>query len=97
MRSLKTIKMAYSICADSLGNKPMSVYTTHDFDLRVQRSALEKVVRQYDDYARNIDSVREWCAEYAIKKDRASHIIADVWCWVLGDKLRLPVAMVKSR
>ncbi|MBO5662523.1 MAG: hypothetical protein J6S12_01525 [Alphaproteobacteria bacterium] len=97
MRSLKTIEMAYSICADSLGNKPMSVYTVHDFDLRAQRSALEKIVRQYNDYEANKDSVREWCTEYAAKQDRVSQVIAGVWRWALGDAPRLPVAMVKSR
>lgn len=97
MRSLKTIEMAYSICADSLGNKPMSVYTAHDFDLRVQRSALEKIVRQYNDYEANKDSVREWCIEYSAKQDRVSQVIAGVWRWALGDAPRLPVAMVKSR
>lgn len=30
MRSLKTIEMAYSICADSLGNKSIYVYTDKD-------------------------------------------------------------------
>lgn len=97
MRSLKTIEMAYFICADSLGNKPMYVYTEHDFDLRVQRSVLEKVVRQYDEYAANKDAVRVWCAEYSAKHDRVSQVIADTWRWALGDVSRLPVAMVKSR
>lgn len=69
MRSLKTIEMAYSICAESLGTKPISVYTAHDFDLRCQRSVLEKVVSQYSEYVENVDPVRAWCVEYAAKKD----------------------------
>ena len=44
MRSLKTIEMACSRCADALGDGPLSGYTAHDFDLRTQRSVLEKVV-----------------------------------------------------
>ena len=97
MRSLKTIEMAYSICVDSLGNKPMSVYTAHDFDLRTQRSVLEKIVCQYNDYEANKDSVRVWCAEYEAKNDRVSRVIAGVWRWALGDEMRLPIKMEKSR
>ena len=96
MRSLKTIEMAYAVCADSLGGKPLSAYTAYDFDLRVQRSVLEKVVRQYADYSANKDLVRDWCVDYAAKKDRVSNIIAETWRWVLGDVSRLPVA-IKSR
>lgn len=97
MRSLKTIEMAYSVCADSLGDKPLSVYTAHDFDLRTQRSVLEKVVGQYSDYVANADLVRDWCAEYATKKDRVSHIIADTWRWCLADNKELPVKIQKQR
>lgn len=96
MRSLKTIEMAYSVCADSLGGKPLSAYTAYDFDLRVQRSVLEKVVRDYPDYVASADSVRDWCVDYAAKKDRVSNIIAETWRWALGDAPRLPVA-IKSR
>ncbi len=97
MRSLKVIEMAYSVCADSLGDKPLSVYTAQDFDLRTQRSVLEKVVRQYADYSANEDLVRDWCVDYAAKKDRTSNIIAGTWRWCLKINKELPVRMQKQR
>ena len=97
MRSLVTVQIAKLMCADALADKPYSIYTVHDYDLRTQRSVLEKVEKQYSDYVANQNDVRAWCAEFAAKTDRNSQIIAAVWRWVLGDAMRLPIEMVKSR
>ncbi len=91
------IEDACSACADALAGKAFSVYTTHDFDLRTQRSVLEKVAREYPEYVANMDLVRSWCAEYMAKKDRVSHIIAGTWRWCLGIKDNLPVKIQKQR
>ena len=97
MRSLVTIQTARSMCADALDGKSLSVYTAHDYDLRTQRSVLEKIEKQYSDYVANSELVRVWCTEYAAKKDRVSQVIAGVWRWALGDEMRLPIKMEKSR
>lgn len=97
MRSLVTVEVAYSVCTEALGGKALSEYAPHDFDLRVQRSVLQKVVGQYPEYVSNVDAVRAWCAEYEAKKDRQSGIIAGTYRWVLGDVMSLPIEMVKSR
>ena len=97
MRSLKTIEMVYSMCDDALRGKALSSYTVYDFDLRAQRSVLEKVVVQYSDYVANADLVCGWCAEYAAKKDRLSNIIADTWRWCLEINEELPVKIRKQR
>lgn len=97
MRSLVTIQTARSMCADALDGKSLSVYTAHDYDLRTQRSVLEKIEKQYSDYVANSELVRKWCVEYEAKNDRVSRVIAGVWRWVLGDEMRLPIKMEKSR
>ena len=97
MRSLVTIQAARSMCADALGGKSLSVYTAYDYDLRTQRSVLEKIEKQYSDYVAHSESVRKWCAEYEAKNDRVSHVIAGVWRWLLEDEMHLPIKMEKSR
>ena len=97
MRSLVTIQTARSMCVDALEGKTLSVYTTHDYDLRTQRSVLEKIEKQYSDYVANSEEVRKWCTEYEAKNDRVSRVVAAVWRWALGDERRLPIRMVKSR
>lgn len=97
MRSLVTVQVARSMCADALDGKIVSAYSAHDYDLRIQRSVLEKIEKQYSDYVANSEAVRKWCVEYEAKNDRASRVVAAVWRWALGDAPRLPVAMVKSR
>lgn len=97
MRSLVTVQTARSMCADALEGKLLSVYTEHDYDLRIQRSVLEKIEKQYSDYVAHSETVRRWCVEYEAKNDRASRVTAAVWRWVLGDEMRLPIKMVKSR
>lgn len=97
MRSLVAIQTARSMCVDALDGKSLSVYTAHDYDLRTQRSVLEKIEKQYSDYVVNSESVRKWCAEYEAKNDRVSRVIAAVWRWALGDEMRLPIKMEKSR
>lgn len=97
MRSLITVQTAHSMCMDALENKPLSAYTVHDYDLRIQRSVLEKIEKQYADYVANSEAVRNWCEEYERKSDRVSCITAATWRWLLGDEMRLPIKMVKSR
>ena len=45
----------------------------------------------------NADLVRDWCVDYAAKKDRVSNIIADTWRWCLADNKELPVKIQKQR
>ena len=88
MRSLVAIQAARSMCANALDGKSLSVYTAYDYDLRTQRSVLEKIEKQYSDYVVNSELVRKWCAEYEAKNDRVSHVIAAVWRWALEDEMQ---------
>ncbi len=96
MRSKAEIKVAYDLCKNTLGGKPLVEYTPYDRAVRFQRSALRNCYEAYEDYVQHQAIVLKWLPEL----DGAgsdNQIVANVWRWCLGLKDELPVNVQKQR